>query len=221
MHDEVEFVGSLEGIGESDEEGVVDVLQDHLLSLGVLNLVLFDDIILVNTLHREQFLRVLLLNQQHRSKGTLTKHDLGHEIIDGHFFLQIIPGVKCPGGFAHHFLLFLLALEIDLEAHIIMHDKLALDILDALLLLLLLRGGVVDQVQLLPIIDGQFLACSRAVGLQDEVDDLITPISRRISAWGEGIPVIVLLGDVDDELSSDLADSDGLDLLGIDLSLDG
>jgi hypothetical protein len=35
------------------------------------------------------------------------------------------------------------------------------------------------------------------------------------------IPVIVLLGDVDDELGSDLADSNGLDLLHIDLSLDG
>lgn len=36
-----------------------------------------------------------------------------------------------------------------------------------------------------------------------------------------GVPVVVLLGDVDDELGPDLADGDGLDLLDVDLALDG
>ena len=47
MHDEVEFVGGLEGVGEADEEGVVDVLEDHLLGFSVLDLVLLDYVVLV------------------------------------------------------------------------------------------------------------------------------------------------------------------------------
>lgn len=148
----------------------------------MLDLVLLHDIVLVYALHREQLLRVLLLHQQHSTEGALAKHNLGHEIIDGYFFLQVIPGVERAGSLAHHFFLFLFTLEVDLEADIIMHDKLSLDVLNALLLLLLLGGGVVDQVQLLPIIDGQFVGSGHAVGLQDVVDDLITSISRGVSA---------------------------------------
>ena len=38
---------------------------------------------------------------------------------------------------------------------------------------------------------------------------------------GRGVPVVVLLGHVDDELGADLADGDGLDLVDLDLALDG
>lgn len=186
LHDEVELVGGLEGVGEADQEGVVDVLQDHLLSLRVLDLVLLDYVVLVDALHREQLLRVLLLHQKHGPEGALAQHDLGDEVIDGHFFLEVVARVEGPGGLADHFLLFLLALEVDLEAYIVVHDELALDVLDALLLLLLLGGGVVDQVQLLPVVDGQFLASGHAVGLEDEVDDLVASVGRGVPAWRAG-----------------------------------
>lgn len=63
LHDEVEFVGGLEGVGEADEEGVVDVFQDHLFGLGVLDLVLLYDVVFIYALHGEQLLAVLLFHQ--------------------------------------------------------------------------------------------------------------------------------------------------------------
>lgn len=62
-----------------------------------------------------------------------------------------------------------------------MHHKVSLDLLDALLLLLLLGCGVVDQVKFFPIVDGQFGADGHSVGLEYEVNDLISSIGRGVS----------------------------------------
>lgn len=63
LHDEVEFIGGLEGVGESDQKGMIDVLEDHLLCLCVLDLILFDYVVLVDRFHSEEFFRVFLLDQ--------------------------------------------------------------------------------------------------------------------------------------------------------------
>jgi hypothetical protein len=48
LHDKVELIGGLESISQSDQEGVIDVLQNHFFRLGVLDLVFFDDVVLVD-----------------------------------------------------------------------------------------------------------------------------------------------------------------------------
>ena len=48
LHDEVELVRGLESISQPDQEGVIDVLQDHLFRLGVLDLVFLDDVVLID-----------------------------------------------------------------------------------------------------------------------------------------------------------------------------
>jgi hypothetical protein len=162
---------------------VVDVFEDHLFGLGVLDLVLLDDVVLVDGLHGEELLAVLLLDQQDRPEGALAQHDLGHEVVDGHLLLEVVARVQRLGRLPHHLLLLLLALQVLLETHVVVHHELALDVLDALLLLLLLRGRVVDQVQLLAVVDGQLLPHRHAEGLEDEVDDLVAAVGRGVAAW--------------------------------------
>jgi hypothetical protein len=171
----------LEGVGEADQEGVVDVLEDHLLGLCVLYLVLLHDVVLVYRFHREELFCVLFLHQKDGPEGALSQNYLGDEVVDGHLLFQVVPGVESFCGFSDHFLLLFFALEVLLEAGIIVHHKIPLDFLDALLLLLLLGGGVVDQVKFLPIVDGQLSADGHSVGLQYEVYDLIPSISRGVS----------------------------------------
>jgi len=171
----------LEGVGEADQEGVVDVLQDHLLGLCVLYLVLLHDVVLVYRFHREELFCVLFLHQKNGPEGALAQHYLGCEVVDGHLLFQVVPGVQGFCGFSDHFLLLFFALEVLLEADIIVHHKIPLDFLDALLLLLLLGGGVVHQIQLLPVVDGQFGADGHSVGLEYEVYDLIPSIGRGVS----------------------------------------
>jgi hypothetical protein len=62
-----------------------------------------------------------------------------------------------------------------------MHHRIALDLLDSLLLLLLFGCCVVDQIQLISIVNGQLLAAGHSVGLENKVDDLIPAIGRGIS----------------------------------------
>ena len=50
LHDEENLLWSLEGVDQVDQERVVDVLKDHLFRLGVLNLVLVDDLLLAERL---------------------------------------------------------------------------------------------------------------------------------------------------------------------------
>ena len=123
---------------------MIDVLQDHLFCFGVLDLVLLDDVVLVDRFHSEELLRDLLLHQQNCAECSLPEDDLRHKIVDGDLFLEIIPGVERLCGLPDHFLLLLLALEILLEGKVVMKDEISFDFLDALLLLLLLGGGVVD-----------------------------------------------------------------------------
>lgn len=183
LHDEVQFVGGLEGVGESDQEGMVDVLEDHFLCFCVLDLILLDYVVLVDRFHSEEFLRVLLLHQQNSAESSLSEYNLRHEIVDSNFFLEIIPRVKGLGGFSDHFLLLLLALKILLERDIIMKYEIPLNLLDTLLLLLLFSGRIVDQVQFFSVVNRQFLTSGHSERLQQEVNDLIPPISRRIPAY--------------------------------------
>lgn len=162
---------------------MVDVLEDHLLCLCVLDLVLLDYVVLVDRFHSEEFFRVFLFDQQDSAEGSLSKNNLRHKVVDSNFFLEIIPGVKGLGGFSDHFLLLLFALKILLERNIIMKYKISLNLLDALLLFLLFSSRIVDQVQFLPVINWQFLARGHSERFQQEVNDLIPPVSRRIPAY--------------------------------------
>lgn len=148
----------------------------------MLDLVLLDDIVFVDGFHGEEFLRVFLLDQQNCPEGSLSKDYLRHKIVNSDLFLEIIPGVKCLGSFSDHLLFLLFPFKILLEGHIIMKYEISFNILDALLLLFLLSGGIVDQVQFLPIVNRQFLSCGDSERLKEEIDDLIPSISRRISA---------------------------------------
>jgi len=47
LHDEVELVGGLEGVGKSDQEGVIDMLKNHFFCLCVFDLILLDNVVLV------------------------------------------------------------------------------------------------------------------------------------------------------------------------------
>lgn len=48
LHDEVEFIGSLKGVSETNKERMIDMLQNNLFGLSVLDLILFDYIVLVD-----------------------------------------------------------------------------------------------------------------------------------------------------------------------------
>lgn len=62
LHDEIEFVGCLKGISEANQERVVDVLQDHLLCFGVLDLIFLDDVVLDDGLHCKELFGILLFD---------------------------------------------------------------------------------------------------------------------------------------------------------------
>lgn len=80
-HNEVEFIGSLKGISQSNQERVIDMLQNHFLSFGMLNLILFDNIFLDDRFHCKELFCIFLFYKQHCSKGSFSQDDLGNEII--------------------------------------------------------------------------------------------------------------------------------------------
>ena len=83
LHDEENLLWSLERVDQVDQERVVDVLQDHLFRLGVLNLVLVDDLLLAERLKGVNLLCVLLLDKHHLSEGSSTQDLQKVEVING------------------------------------------------------------------------------------------------------------------------------------------
>lgn len=63
MHKEVNSDIVLKNILHAHQEGVVDCVQNVLLQIDVFDLVVLQDNIFADTLHREQFFRALMLNQ--------------------------------------------------------------------------------------------------------------------------------------------------------------
>ena len=85
--DEVECLRRLEGIMKLDNEWVRDLLHDVPFYLRILDLVVLDNEILLERLHRENALVILLLSHVYFAKRATT-HDLEQlKVINRHAFL--------------------------------------------------------------------------------------------------------------------------------------
>ena len=110
LHDEEELGGRLEGVDQVDQVGVVDVLEDHLLGPGVLELVLLDDVLLADALHGQDLLGVLLLDQHDLAEGSAAEH-LEHREVVEHDLFVLLARVERGGLALELLLLALLALQ--------------------------------------------------------------------------------------------------------------
>jgi len=85
VHDHVELVLVLEGVVELDDEGMVVLLHDLLLKVGVhLVLVLFDEV-LPDGLHSLHFVVKLAPYQLHFTLRPFSQHLYSVEIVVGYF----------------------------------------------------------------------------------------------------------------------------------------
>jgi hypothetical protein len=185
LHDKVELIGGLESISQSDQEGVIDVLQNHFFRLGVLDLVFFDDVVLVDWLHGEELSGIFLFNQQDSPKRSLSEHNFGHEVIDRYLFLEVVSRVEGLGGFPDHLFFLLFAIQVLLEGYIIVHGVFAFHIFGTLFLFFLFGGGIVHQIQLISEVDGQFIAACFSDCPEDAENDLVPSICGGVSESGQ------------------------------------
>ena len=156
-------MGGLEGIGEANQEGVVDVLENHFFSLSMLDLVLLDNVVLVDRLHCKQLFGVFFLHKQHCSESAFTQHYFGCEVIDSDLFLEIVASVQSACGFSYHLSFLFLALQVLHVGFIIMHHELSFHLLWTLFLLIVLGGGKLLKVELLPVVQGQLPSASQSI----------------------------------------------------------
>lgn len=98
-------------------------------------------------------------------------------------------------------------------ALVVMENKFALEFLSSELLFVFLGHGIEDQVEFISVVDRHLSVLASTVGLQNEVDDPVPQVSR-------GVTVVVLAGHMQDELGPNFAETDGLDLVGINPPFD-
>ena len=141
------------------------MFKDHLFGLGVLYLIFVYDVLFVNGLHSEKFLRVFLLNEENSAESPLTKHDLGNEIINTHLFFTVVVRVQSLCCLTYQLLLLLLALDMLLKRYVVMQDRLSTYLFCLLVFLLVFCCGVMDQIQLIPVVDGHLFVERLPIGL--------------------------------------------------------
>ena len=159
------------------------MLQNHFLSFGMLNLILFDNIFLDDRFHCKELFRIFLFYKQHCSKGSFSQDDLGNEIIYWHFFLEVMTGIKCFSCLSNHLLLLLLPVKIFFEGNVVMKDVLPLDVFDPFLLFFFFCSCIVHKVQLITVVDGKLVATRLADCPKNAVDDLVSSVGGSISDW--------------------------------------
>mmetsp|Transcript_13876 Transcript_13876/g.21589 ORF Transcript_13876/g.21589 Transcript_13876/m.21589 type:complete len:236 (+) Transcript_13876:760-1467(+) len=105
IHDEIEFVGSLEGVMEIHKERMNQLLQHILFGLGVVGFVSFHNVLLIKDLHSVHCILALPLYQQHLSKATLSNNLQLIKVILGHllFFRRSIGFGRGSRGFRSFF----------------------------------------------------------------------------------------------------------------------
>jgi hypothetical protein len=84
VHEEVDSVLVLEHVVHAHDEGVLDRVEDIFLELDVLELLIVDDYVLADALHRIDALRVHVLDQVDLAKGALANHLHDHEVLQAH-----------------------------------------------------------------------------------------------------------------------------------------
>jgi hypothetical protein len=191
---------------------VIDVFEDDLFCFGMLQLVFLDDVVLYDGLHGVEVLGALLLDEQDRSEGSLPEHNFGDEIVDGHLIFVVF-GEQGFGGFANCFLLVFFIIDVLLIGLIVVHYVFAFELFYPELFLVFFGHHVEHQVEFFPVVDGQVTACHFGVRFEDVVDNAIAHVCR-------GVPVVILGGDVQDELGSNFAQTDGLDECNVDSPFD-
>lgn len=155
---------------------MVDVFQNHFLSFGVFNLVLFDDVVLVDRLHSEELFRLFPFNEQHGAKSSPSKNYFGGKIFQSYFLLEIFFGEECFCGSPDHLSFFFLPFEVLFIGEIIMHDILSFDFLGPFLFLFLFGGCIMNQTQFILVIDREFVIFDFSISLQDVVNDLLSAV---------------------------------------------
>ena len=96
FHDEVYARIVLEHVLHSHNERMGNVEKNVFFELDIVELLVVDDNVLANALHREQILRALLLHQINLAKGALSNHPFQLEILEvgnGPVFLLVNQGV--------------------------------------------------------------------------------------------------------------------------------
>ena len=166
-------MGSLEGIGEANQEGMVDVFENHFFSLSMLNLVLLDNVVLVDRLHCKQLFGVFFLHEQHCSESAFTQHYFGCKVIDSDLLFEIVASVQSACGFPYHLSFLFLALQVLHVGFIIMHHELSFHLLWTVLLLLVFGSGKLLKVELLPVVERQLSPASQSICSQDKENNLV------------------------------------------------
>ena len=91
--------------------------------------------------------------------------------------------IKCFCGFSDHLFFLLLTVKVFLEGNVIMQNVFSLNFLESLLLLFLLCCRVMHKVQLITIVDGQFIATGLTDSPKDAINNLVSPVGGSISEW--------------------------------------
>lgn len=90
FHDEEQLLGSLEGLEEFDDEGVLDLGEDVTFSFGVAGQVSSHDLLLAQHLHRLKPLLALLLHQIHLAETAFSEDHVRHEVLwDDLFVVEV------------------------------------------------------------------------------------------------------------------------------------
>lgn len=81
LHDEVDAIGLLEDVVHSNDEGVIDLVEDHLLDLQRLNRLVLDDHVLPHSLHRVVLATNVVADQVYFSESALSDHTHQLEVV--------------------------------------------------------------------------------------------------------------------------------------------
>ena len=87
-HEEVDSEFVLEDVLHVHDEGVVHVEQDVLLQLDVLELLVVNDNVLPDTLHRKDLAVFIMLHQVNLAKGSFPHHLPYHKVLQLNFLLE-------------------------------------------------------------------------------------------------------------------------------------
>lgn len=100
LHEEVDTELVLEDVLHIDKEGMIYRPQDILLQLNVLHLLILQNYILPDALHRIQFLSLRVLDEEHFTESTLANHFADLEIFElGR--LRLVSGENCSCSSCH------------------------------------------------------------------------------------------------------------------------
>lgn len=133
------------------------MFQDHFFSFGMLNLIFFNNIILVDRFHSEEFLSFFSLNKEDSSKGSSTKYNFRSKIFKSNLFFEVFFREESLCCSSHHLSFLFLSFEIFFIGLIIVHHVVSFDLFWSLFFLFFFCCGIMNKAQFIFVINWQFI----------------------------------------------------------------